>query len=386
MGKAALLIIAASLAMGSMYSLAAKDDARQAEARLSKHQYEVLARNAALAGYNRAKQALADNFDAAPAQLKGTYAGTDYNVSITRDGDVATISAKGVATAADGTDVDFQIKSSIRKELSVDIADIAPPFMRYAVITDKDLQLNGNILMDLYVDGNEDNTLNANMHTNGMLTIKGMAATVRGFGTYVTGASGSPATALTKTFNPYSNPTNEPVSRQASKIEIPEFDAAKFLSKVNVDKSSTGEVQLSGTYNLPGTRENPFVWHINGDLSASGGVQINGYALFIVEGDITLSGNFRGSSTYTGSDESNIALYASGKVTMSGNADLYGQIYSEGGVELKGTPRVYGSITSKGTVTLSGTPDILYRKASPALTTIFEDPEVYYNQVAYSEW
>ena len=386
MGKAAILIIAASIAMGSMYSLAAKDDARQAEKRLSTHQYEVLARNAALAGYNRAKQALADDFDAAPAELTGSYAGNDYDVTVTKNGNVARVQATGVSMTADGTEVDFTIDSAIEKELISEIADDAPAFMRYALITDDDLELNGNILLDLLVDGDESNTLNANMHTNGRLHINGNAATIRGFGTFVQGATATPSSALESTFAPYYNPGNDPVSAQVSTVEIPTFDISTMLSTVSVDRTTSGLLPLTGTYDLGGTREDPYVWHVTGSLENLGGVHINGYAIFIVEGDVTLSGDFEGAqSDYDGGDESHVAVYSAGTVTIDGNSDLHGQIYAGGGVVLSGTPSVYGSITTKGPVTLSGTPNIYYRKASPALTTMFEEPEVHYNLISYME-
>ena len=387
MGKAAILIIAASIAMGSMYSLAAKDDARQAEARLSTHQYEVLARNAALAGYNRAKQALTDDFAGAPAELTGTYAGSDYEVKIVKNGDVASITAIGTTATAGGSEVDFTIKSDVEKEMYVEIGEKAPPFMRYAVTSEGDLSLNGNVLMDLYVDANDNNTLNANMHTNGNLLITGEALTVRGFGTYVTSAVATPSSALQTAFDPYWNPDNDDVTSKVTRVDIPEFDVTEFLSKVDTDKT-TGAVNLSGTYDLGGTRENPYVWHVQGDLTASGGTKIKGYTTFVVEGNVSLSGNVDASEdSYAGGDESSVAFYASGNVDLSGNAKVYGQIFAGTGVSfLSGTPRVYGSVASKGVVALAGTPKIYYRVASPALTTIFEEPKPRYNMLSYSEW
>src|SRR5690606_2200684 len=344
------------------------------------------ARNAALAGYHVAKQRLAEDFAGTPQTLSGTYTSEAYIVNVTLNGNKATIKSVGTASAAE-TDVNYTVDATIEREVIGGLAEKAPPFMRYAVISEEDLELNGNILMDLYVEGNYENTLNANMHTNGSLTVHGMAATVRGFGTYVNSAYATPFKALEKAFNPYNNPNNDAVTQRVPRVDIPEFNAADYLSKIGSDQTSTGPVSLSGTLNLGGTREDPYVWYIQGDLSASGGVHINGYALFIVDGNVELSGDFRASqSVHTGADEGNVAIYAKGVVEMGGNADLYGQVYSEGGVVLHGTPRVYGSIASKGPVTLSGTPDIFYREAAPALTTIFEDPEVHYKLLSYSEY
>lgn len=388
MGKAALLIIVASIAFGSVYAFGAKEEVRQAEKRLSQHQYEILARNAALAGYNEARQNLTDNFAGAASTLHGTYEGADYEVVITRGGAAARVRSTGSMTMADDSVVDFEVDATIQQESTVEMADKAPPFMRYAVMTDEDLDLNGNILTDLYVDGDEENTLNANMHTNGSLIISGNALTVKGFGTYVTGASASPASALQTAFQPYYNPTNDPVTQEVPMIEVPEFDMSEFVGKVDVDQTTSGDVSLSGTYDLGGTRDDPYVWRIDGNLNASGGTNIKGYVMFLIDGDVSLSGNVDASQAgYDGSDESNVAFYSSGAVDLAGNAKVYGQIFAGGGVTfLHGTPRVFGSVATKGAATLSGTPKIYYRTASPALTTVFEDGVIQYRLASYSEW
>lgn len=387
MGKAAILIIAASLALGSMYAFGAKEEARQAEGRLSDHQYEILARNAALAGYNKARQNLTDDFAGAASTIHGEYDGVEYQVVISRNGSEARIKSTGVAVQPDGSESDYLVDATVKKESTVTMADEAPPFMRYALLSEGDLSLDGTVLSDLYVDGDEANTLNANMHTNGSLIINGNSLTVKGFGTYVNTALATPATALTTAFEPYYNPTGDPVTAQVSAIDVPEFDVTAFTSKVDIDQSSAGAVSLSGTYDLGGTRDDPYVWYVQGDLSATGGTNIKGYVMFIVDGNVFMSGNVdAGQSDYVGSDESNVAYYASGLVELAGNSKVFGQIFAGTGVSFQnGTPRVYGNIATRGLVTLSGTPKIYYRVASPALTTIFEDGAIQYKLLSYGE-
>lgn len=388
MGKAAILIITASILLGSVYAYGAKEEANNADERLSTHQREILARNAALAGYNLAKQALAENFDTAGPQWSGTYSGSDFAVEISRSGAVAHVVSIGTSPVPQGNAITFTVDARIEKEVIAVAADEAPPFMQYAVMSDDDLDLNGNILLDLFVDGNEENTLNANMHTNGNLTISGNAATVRGFGTYAGTASSTPSGALWNTFEPYYNPTDDPVVQQVPTIDIPVFDVTDFLSKTTVDQTTSGNLSLSGMYDLGGTREDPYVWYVDGDISASGGVTIDGYVMFVVDGDATFTGNFMaGEVDYVGGDESSIAVYASGSIGMGGNSRIHGQLFAGTSVSvLHGTPRVYGNIASRGAVTLSGTPKIYYRVPSPALTTVFEDPDVRLKLASYSEW
>lgn len=388
MGKAAILVIVAAVALGSVYAYGAKEKAQKAEGRLSTHQFEILSRNAALAGYNRAKQELAEHFDSSPNSISGTYAGSSYAVSIAKSGSVANVVSTGTSQTPGGGEVTFVVEAAIEKDVVATIAEEAPPFMRYALLTEEDLMIDGNILSDLYVDGNEENTLNANMHTNGSLGVDGNAAVVKGFGTYVNSAWGNPSQALTNTFEPYYNPTDAPVTQRVPAVEVPPFDVAEFVSKIEVDETSAGDVNLNGTYDLGGTREDPYVWHVDGNLDVSGGTKLLGYIMFIVSGDASFSGNVEaGESGYDGADESSIAYYSAGGITLSGSAKVYGQIFAGTNVAFsKGSARVYGSVATKSSATLEGTPKIFYREPSPALTTIFGDPEIHFNLISYSEF
>lgn len=388
MGKAAILIMSATIIFGSVYAYGAKEEVQRADGRLTEHQYEVLSRNAALAGYNVAKQELAESFDSAPAHLSGTYEASSYSVSVTRDAALAHVISTGTSARAGDDDVTFTVKATIEKDVVATIAEEAPPFMRYAVLSEQDLHLNGSILTDLYVEGNEANTLNANMHTNGTLAIDGNSANVKGFGTYVDAAWANPVSALTNSFNPYYNPTEADVTQQVPAIDVPVFDVAEFVNKANLDQTTSGDVALNGIYDFGGTREDPYVWYVDGNLSAGGGTKLNGYVMFIVSGDIALSGNIEaGQSGYGGVDESSVAYYAAGGVALAGNAKVYGQIFSGTAVSFgKGSARVYGNVATKGAATLEGSPKVYYREPSPALTTIFGDPEIHFNLISYSEF
>jgi predicted acyltransferase (DUF342 family) len=118
-----------------------------------------------------------------------------------------------------------------------------------------------------------------------------------------------------------------------------------------------------------------------------GNTEIAGYALVLVNGNITLTGNVvAGESGFSGPDESSIAFYSTGDITLGGNVTIYGQMYANGNLIMHGTPKVYGSLTTAGTALLSGTPKIYYRRASPGLTTIWQDPDSQSRLSAYSEF
>jgi len=289
---------------------------------------------------------------------------------------------------ATGNEVTYNIVAEIQREKIHTIADEAPTYLQYALLTEENLNLNGDIMTDLYVQGDEDNTLNANMHTNGNLHIRGNSVEVRGFGTYVGSGTSNPGGALLSSFDPHYNPTGDPVAQQTTAVDIPVFDVTSFMDRVTADQTTVGNESINSDLDLGGTREDPYIWFIDGDLFVTGNAQLSGYVMFIVDGDVTFTGNMTaGDSGYDGGDESSIALYASGSVSLSGNTEVYGQIYAGGDVALaRGTTTVNGSMTTLGTGDLRGTPQIYYRQASPALTTIFQDPESRITLIAYSEW
>lgn len=384
MGKAAIISIIAFSVFGSYYFMGSKESMQEATSRVAVHQLEVAARGAALAGYNQAKQHLAESFSA--TSMSGTYEGGSYSASVTIAGGTATIEAVGAVPDAYGHNVQYKVQGVFKQELG-GLAAEPPPFMDYALLAEDDLHLQGNVLSEVLVVGEESNTLNANMHTNGSLSINGNAVDVQGFGTYVNTASASPSRALYNTFQPNYNPDGETSAQRVDRVDIPAWDMTTFLANVTPDRTDMSDVTLTGTINLGGTREDPYVWYVQGDVSATGGATVDGYVLMLVEGNVDVSGNLMvGNSGYNGPDESSVALYTSGNVDIHGTIEVYGQIFAQGNVVFGGTPRIYGSITTRGTADLSGTPKIYYRSASPALTTNWQGRPSQTVLAAYSEW
>lgn len=389
MGKAALIAITAFTILGTYYTASSTRTMHEADRQVARHQYEVLARNAALAGYNRAKQALAEGFTSAPPSITGSYEDAAYSTEITWDGDVAKVTSTGTAGNVNGRAPHFKVVAEIEQEKKHTIADQPPAFMQYALLSEENLSLQGNVLSDVlsevHVQGDDGNQLNANMHTNGSLNVTGNAVTVEGFGTYVNSVSGKHAA---DAFEPNDNPADEPTIQQSARVDIPPFDAALLASKVNVDRTEGSVELLGGELDLGGTRDDPYIWHVQGDLTLLSDVKISGYVLFIVEGNATLAGNVQaGASGYDGADESNIALYAGGNVELGGITHVSGQLYVGGNVVfMHGTPHVYGSIATLGMADLQGTPKIYYRPASPALTITFQDPIEHLRLISYTEW
>jgi hypothetical protein len=391
MGKAALFAIVAFTLIGGYYTLSSQRGMIESVDRLSGHQYEVLARNAALAGYTQARQRIADAGGFSVPSQTGSFQGATYQTSVTTvdGGQAAVIRSSGVVS--DGSDRlwTYDVKARILQEQVYEISDEPPMFMRFGLIVDSDLTLSGNILIDPMIVAGADNAqYNANIHTNGTLTVNGAAATIRGFGTYVVNRN---VQHQGRVFNPYYNPTNEPVVQRVDPVAIPnlDFSVSQIAASLGPNQSHPGDYTLSGNIDyaaMGASRENPYVVHVGGNLTASGGTNITGYVIYLVEGDITFNGNVT-MGQVQGPPESNFAFYSERDITIGGNArSLNGQIFAKRDIKFHGTPNIYGNVVAGRNADISGTPKIYYTPASPALTSMFQDPVVSFRLLSYNEW
>lgn len=411
MGKTAILAIVAFTITGAFYSLSSERNVLEAEEQLSRHQYQELARNAARLGYERAKQQLARDFTntGAISGVYGEHSEATYDVTI---GDESAISSilDGVTLTSDdevivtstGTversgkqPIEVAVVSVMRDKtvLSSEIQEEEPEFMNYALIAQNDLDLDGNLTVEtddsIRVKASEDAVYNANVHTNGTLTVSGKAATIKGFGTYVDYEN----VAHEEVFQPYDNSSEDPVVQQVGSIPmgLNKFDTGKIYTDLNSSnkEETVGDLTLSGEYDFAAkgaTREEPYIWHVTGNLTADGGVTLDGYVMFLVDGSIDFQGNMQAGQSGSEYTENHMAFYSQGNVNIGGTVDvLWGQVYTAGDVTFNGTPSIRGTITSNGTATLKGTPNIYYYPASPALTTFWGESDTILELVSYSE-
>lgn len=406
MGKAALITVLAFSVIAAVYALNGSQSRLMAAGHVATYQHEVLARSAAIAGQKRAEQALADNFAAPPSSLMGVYEDIPYRVRLQKTGSRVTVESVARATNAAGEDLPFHIRALYEEKVDLtgnQLAPEAPPFMQYAILSEGALALHGNVDVAIEAKGDERNKLNANVHSNTRLDVRGNVM-IEGFGT-----SAGPVNAGDGFFNPY-NPTGASRTQAyTDPVEIPVFDAEAFVRDMvgdqclanpagcaNILKVETGGLKFEGkknqtaVLNNPGTREQPFVWFVRGGkLEITGNVQIPGYVVFVAEDGFRIAGNVTlGDTGYSGGDESSVGFYTGkdGEIKVNGNTKLYGQVFAGESISIHGNVSVYGSLTTRGTVDIGGNPSIYYRAASPALTKPWQEPLTYVELVAYNEW
>lgn len=389
MGKALILIVAASL-MGAGFVIftGVQQSTYRASVQLSEHEARVLARQIVLSGVSEARAGVLTNPGAVTEvmQFSGSTMGGTYSTTITPVGEGEDIQfvIRVESRMPLGPDRGFvshtiELTYALANDSEVDLNDDGvPQFFTYALLMNGPLNVNGN----MRVLGGP--SLNADIHTNSSISLEG-GNSVAGFGTYVTTAASKPARRLMTTFSPAVNPDDLPTVQQKAPINILRFNAADYADLAT--RVTEGNLTLSGN-NVLGTRDNPEIWYVTGELSVAAGTRLDGYAIFMVEGDIVLGGNF----TTTGAvgNESSLGFYTSSSVRMSGSVEVYGQFLARENLTFSGTSTLHGNVTVGGTVVWGGTPTIQYREASPALTTpLWPEPIAGFAEwrpVNYREW
>ncbi len=387
MGKALALAAVAFIGLGTYYNGVRSASELDTRRRVSNNQYEALSRSAALAGINVAKQYVAEKKWQAH-NMRGGHQGAEYAVSLKIQGKKrAVLESLGTIRNAGRMSENYNVRVLLERRQQ--LPDDPPKFLQYAVATDSDVEFKGNV--DVSISGDAGVNLNANVHTNGNLNVSGNSVDIGGFGSYSGVADGNH---LANSFSPNYNPTSLPTYYQSDPVPIPDFGDVDYLSAVDaygdpmVDQSTTGVTELSGSYNFGGTRENPYVWYISGDLTITGNTTVDGYVHFVVDGNVQLNGDLTvGDSGYSGGTESSIGLTTSGNFSISGNQTIEAQVFAGGDVATgKGTPTLRGSIAAAGIVTFAGTPNILYRPASAGLTQFWQPNFNYtYRIIGYNE-
>ena len=369
MGKSLLLTVAAALVatMGVMSQLSSSSSKAQtdAEADASK----VLAREIAFTGLSTAKQKVFTDYEKftkyhGPSQVKGDYNQGKYGVQISAKDSSVVIEAVGKYNGIEHNIVQ-----------TYEIAPGLPPFMWNAITCGIDMNINSGVHLDTM-----DPTLNASLFANKNFNVDNTSY-VEGFGYYGVGASVDLYSAAA-IFKPNYNPEGLPVIQAADPLKIPFLNPNKFKKKAT--KKYTGNLTLGGNYTL-GTRKNPTIWYVEGNLSTNADVNFTGYGIILVNGKANISDDFVGS--YAGG-ESTIALYADDGIIVSAKVNkVTGQWFSNGSTTISGNVHFYGSITmGSAYCNFAKSFNMTYIPASAAISKqLWKDPRKL-QLVASHEW
>lgn len=370
MGKGLLLMVTAvMIAGGLMVYHGSGQSARRAGERSAEYQAKVLAREIALSAYEVGVQRVQNKGPWPASGDVGTYQGGTYKVTykLTPVGSANPTQVEVRATGTmpyhgeGGTPLNKEHVIVATYELGAGSGpgtETVPEYMRYGLLSEKTITMNGGVTIT-----SEINTVNADIHTNQNLQVNNSAHNpnrITGFGTYV----GNQTLNGPNAFVP-NVPDGQSPTRRTARVDIPLLDVNNYKNRATITK--TGKFDLSGTHHF-GTRENPTIYFVQGDLEVKNGAKFSGYVVFLVTGNVLLNSftNISG----TDYNESNIAFYANGDVNFNNNASIIGQIYARNNVNFFDKSKFYGSVTTNGLINFNGKVDITYRQASAALTTM----------------
>lgn len=379
MGKFALLLAATAALAGLSSDALSGRGALASTMREAATEYRVLARSAAQAGVVRAEQRLLASFTT--SSMQATFDGIPYTTTIDVAGEEALITSTGSASVpGSATPATFQVMARVKRSGGGD----TPPFATYAVAVNGNLSLSGSGSLATYGSTSTDpEQANIRVHTNGILDVGSAATRVHGYGTYTTGVSGK----TTNTFQPQS-PTRQPLS-QADSVQIPRITPQKVVAAygatATVYKSVPGDSYAGRIENttLPGgTRDNPKVYHIQGNALLTN-VTVNGYAVFVADGRVDLSGVVQGTPNL-GLAESAISIFTPGEITMGGGTTAYASLFG-GSMSFKGTVDIWGNLVAGGNFTNGGGATIHYHAPAPKLYRAYGTGDPAFTLLAYRE-
>ena len=385
MGKSLLIVVALAALGASWFQFTLSEARRDEGSERGRHQHEVLARQVAHSGFAEAAQhvmtarhgILEGALDSLGVSRGGTSEGK-YETSLSvspgppLDIVVRTEGQSGPARhVVEGlfrdTDGDGTLGSPEER------LERIPPYLRYAVFSGGPLRL---VALPRVTSALDD--ANADVHTNGTLNLAlsvsallGLKA-VEGFGTY----SGellavSLLAKPSEAFRPPWNPDRLGVLRHVAPVDAPALDIPAVVDSLQgvgrEVRTTSGQLRLLGRVKL-GTREDPVVLHVRGDLVLVD-VRFEGYGALLVEGGVVSESTLTGlSALLLGRPEGRVGVFADGPILFNGVGDVEGHYMSNGSVTFAGAATLHGGVTAGGSVNFLVAPTVRFLPLSPTVT------------------
>ncbi len=346
MGRVALLVIAGLILTTISMTYNLNKSSSEGEELASKQYRDQTVRNCARSAVNNAltKIRLHPAFRGSYVEEERFVEGTKDSVRIeggTRPGDQITITAKACYGSYEGP------YASTHSIIATTRALTYPPTFGYALCSAGNLQLHG----DITVMNDIDSTANADLHANGNIEISGSNNLVKGFGSYVGGATGDAIAA----FQPPYNPLGLPVHARGPSVPIPSFDATSYIAKAN--RTTAGNLTVTDTLHL-GTRANPVIWYVSGSVSLRG--VISGYGAIYTPGGITITGNLT-EQTPDPYGENLLGLFSGGTVAIQAGVTADAMILAKGNATMQSNSMIRGGVVTRGNCEYSGPVQVRYR-------------------------
>ena len=357
MGKGLLFLVGAFIITGGslLYGTVQQSSMHKTEL-AGNYASRLMARELAHTGLEDALQQLTKAYDSGgsysgPTTWTGTYEGGSFSNTVTISGASHTIVTTG---SIDGE------QYVVSRDYTYSAGNAVPPAMQRAMTSDSTMQFDQDIVVTSpYFNGVAEN---ANIHSNQEIIINNGWVCVFGFGNRVSNLVINNHQEEEDIFLPHQNPDSDELSPVVSAIEIPEISAATFHSGASfVDLDG---IDLSGTYTL-GTEESPAVWYIDGDLTTTGDVTLDGYGVIMVTGDVYINHNLLVPTAY---DEGTVAIYAESKIkALAPNTQIEAHLYANDYIYATDEVEIKGTLTTRAHFDVGFNFYVYYIPPSPAI-------------------
>lgn len=373
MGQYAYIVLGALALSAAVLAFGLRSDTVHADRKVGFYQTKIEARDAAQTGFNLTLRKLAADQDPWVDSTRYGYPETDFK----RSTFTSTVTPTGVPVGdtvdvvvvarhpyIDRQGVGRDTTHTIEARVVRGTVSGVPPGFRYAISTDTDLLLQGNIQVVSAFD-----EINASVHSNGRLRTRGNTFAVEGYGTYT--GSFQETSSSTSQFDPNVD-WNGSASNvfQRDSVHLPNL----FLDELRASATlhETGNFTIDGdvfpytsfadwatalgSTTGTGTVDDPFILVVEGDLELDNRIDLDGYGMLVSVGDVEI--NPSGSEgSLTGSIDGysmEIGVFAVGNIDVNGNAKIVSTLYSQGRVTFHGTVDLKGGIVAKETRFIGG--------------------------------
>ena len=203
--------------------------------------------------------------------------------------------------------------------------------------------------------------MNASIFANDRITAYGGGgAIIEGF-CYNNGGTGGDLSVICQ---PVYNPAALSTVQSQPAVNVPVFDAGAHAGIAT--QVINGNYRPEGTVQL-GTRANPAILHVKGDLTVYDPVHFAGYGVLMVEGDVRIYDEI----TNDGMEETQLGIYTEGRVSFHDRGTFSAQVFANGSIAFYDTPHIYGSVTTRGKFSVTDPMTFTHRPASSVLTEPF---------------
>jgi subtilisin family serine protease len=252
-----------------------------------------------------------------------------------------------------------------------------PPFYNFAITAGFDIDIySATSLWTGFEDASSSG--NASVFANQFLDLDNSLSEINGFSyngsPYVRGEDEQDpmpdvwATWMEQVPQPNYNPAGIPGNVSVDPIAIPRLDVQQFKSQAT--RVSKKNLVLNGHYDL-GTKENPTVWYVDGNVTTRGEVTFSGYGVFLTKGTITINNSITNSDMKS---ETMLGLYANNTITFkSAGLTVAAHVFTNSSVLVLRDLTLYGNITAGGNVSWKsqGHNQLYFREAPKPITDIF---------------